>query len=337
MGNVESAESSLSGASALTNERDPKVPLAMMAVSRKIFLHKGHIGRLRNAMAHFSDDLGMITREGFDKALEMVNVPGAEVFDLLFTMWDNADDGKVSSKQFCRGISPLACAFDDLSSTIRFALRISDESHRGRTNKKELYELLFGINSTASYFGDSHLLQEEIEIIVDTVFEEGGEKSHTECIRKLVMNPYVRRFASGKKRSRVAFKKALVTEYIFEKDALVTEYVLDNIEALAISAAYKRNNHNCEPGESRDDNNLYQEYQLPLSENGTTTSSLDERESLEVIATAQNRDPPSSDTSYDRYQACTELRDPPSSNSYSTYERKISMPISRDPPSRMNE
>mmetsp|Transcript_11041 Transcript_11041/g.26063 ORF Transcript_11041/g.26063 Transcript_11041/m.26063 type:complete len:337 (-) Transcript_11041:91-1101(-) len=336
MGNTKSSESTLSRGSPLNHERDQKkAALAMMAVARKISLQKGHIVRLRNAMSEFSDDVGTIPRKGFDEALELANLPGPEVFDLLFTMWENADKGKVSSKAFCCGVSPLACPFDDLSSIIQFALSISDDSHRGHTNKKELYELLLGINSTASYFGDPHLLTREIEIIVDTVFAEGGEQNRTDCVRKLAMNPYVKRFALGKKRLNVRFKEALVTEYVFDKDALVTEYVLDNIEALIISSTCNSNAHTFEVGESRDDIDLSRGHQPRPTEDGNATPLLDERESFEY-ATVQNRNPPTSDDN-DNSQVCAELRDPPSRHSYSTYQRTSSMQMSRDPPSSINE
>jgi len=118
--------------------------LAMMAVARKIFLQRVHILALRNAMSNFSDDFGMIKREGFDQALNFADLSKFEILDLLFTMWDNACDDKVSSKKFCIGISPLACPFDDLPSTIGFALRLSADLNPGHIERQELHELLTG-------------------------------------------------------------------------------------------------------------------------------------------------------------------------------------------------
>jgi hypothetical protein len=45
------------------------------------------------------------------------------------------------------------------------------------------------------------------------MFDGGIYKiSHQDCLRRLVANPYVKRFASGKTRTSVQFKKELVTE-----------------------------------------------------------------------------------------------------------------------------
>jgi len=212
--------------------------LAMMAVAQKIFLKKVHILILRYAMAKHSDDFGMIERQGFNMALTRANLSNiTNVFDLLFSMWDNADDGKVSYKEFCLGISPLACPSDNLSVILRFALHVCDDLDRKRIERKKLQELLTGINSTASYFGDAHLLTVEIDDIVEAVFEEEESISHDKCVKQLSTNPYIKRFVSGKARSNVRFRDVLETNYIFDKEKLVTEYIIDGID-IQIPPAY---------------------------------------------------------------------------------------------------
>ena len=118
--------------------------LAMMAVSQKFYLKRVHVLMLRYAMAKFSDDFGMIGREGFDQARAKAKLTKVEIFELLFTMWDNAESRKVSCKGFCVGISPLACPWGDLSTSIEFALRVSDDSGRKHIHRKDLHELLIG-------------------------------------------------------------------------------------------------------------------------------------------------------------------------------------------------
>jgi Ca2+-binding EF-hand superfamily protein len=120
------------------------VSLAMMAVARNCFLEKAQIISLRNAMTGFSDAFGMIKREGFDQALDLANLSNVEIFDLLFTMWDNKGDDRVSSKEFCIGISPLACPSDNTPTIINFALQVSDDLNRGYIEIQELHELLTG-------------------------------------------------------------------------------------------------------------------------------------------------------------------------------------------------
>jgi hypothetical protein len=149
MGNTVSSSVSTPGCLRNSNgadaNHDDELPtLAMMAVARKVFLKKVHILMLRYSMAKLSDEYGMIEREGFDQAVARLNLSNIEIFDLLFTMWDNTADGKVPYKKFCMGISPLACPTDDLAVAIQFALRVSDDKDRKFIEWKELHELLMG-------------------------------------------------------------------------------------------------------------------------------------------------------------------------------------------------
>lgn len=275
MGNTKSSSSWTAGRfTTFNNDNSQEIPLAMMAVARNAFLHRAHILSLRNAMFNYSDEDGMIKRDGFDKALNIAHLSNVEVFDLLFTMWDNAEDEKVSVKEFCVGTSPLACPFDDLPSIIAFAFRVGGDVNRGIVKRQELKDVLTGINSTASFFGDSHLIPEEIEAVLDTVFEGRREQTQEDCVRRLSINPYVKRFASGKPRARVQFKEMLVTKYMFEKCGLVTDYViiLDDIDALISSACKK--NKNVEETEA--DYRFFKSEQQLTFQNSDPILSLDE-------------------------------------------------------------
>lgn len=338
MGNTESSSSSSSPSTGILRRNGDNtlevVSLAMMAVARNIFLKKVHILILRYAMAKLSDDFGMIQREGFERALAKANLSNVEIFDLLFTMWDNADDGKVFYKEFCMGIAPLACPFDDLSLILEFSLRVSDDLDRKYIEKKELHELLTGINSTALYFGDIHLLPVDIDGIVEAVFEQNEGTTHEECVRRLSMNPYIKRFASGKVRRNIRFKDILVTNYIFDKEMLVTEYIVDDTDTLITSACDDEKDNIFENGESsRDDNNdaPATEAHLLFMKDFVNAPLIDEIDSCEnsgkygnAIITKYCRDPPPS-IGRRGNRTYTEL-------SYSTYQRRMSPSISRDPP-----
>jgi hypothetical protein len=148
MGNTESSSPPTGCLRHKSNNSNPEEALpslAMMAVAQKILIKKVHILILRYTMAKYSDDFGMIERQGFDIALTKANLSNVtNVFDLLFTMWDNAKNGKVSYKEFCLGISPLACPSDNLSVILRFALQVCDDLDRELIERKELQELLAG-------------------------------------------------------------------------------------------------------------------------------------------------------------------------------------------------
>lgn len=301
MGNAKSSSASIQCAA-------EEASLAMMAVSRNCFLEKAQIISLRNAMTAFSDAFGMIKREGFDQALDLANLSNVEIFDLLFTMWDNKGDEKVSSKEFCIGISLLACPFDNTPTIINFALQVSDDLKRGYIEIQELHELLTGINSTASYFGDFHLTPEDIDTIVEVVFEkEDAEITHGDCIRMISMNPYVKRFASGRVRMRVQFKKDLVMEYIY-----------DNInDSQPLASIVKENDY-------IQSDNLYDDNAAANSQQLVVTSLLDETESWESASSCS-------------VVESVKILDPPSVHSYSTYQQHRTMDIirkSKDPPTK---
>jgi Ca2+-binding EF-hand superfamily protein len=130
--------------SALASENETPVNLAMMAVARNVQVDKTQIMALRNAMAANADDNGKVSREGFDRALELSNLSGMEIFDLLFTMWDNVGEDSVPLKTFCTGISPLSCPYDELSVVIRFALRVCDDTNRGIIDGHDVQNVLYG-------------------------------------------------------------------------------------------------------------------------------------------------------------------------------------------------
>ena len=125
-------------------EGESPPPLTMMAVAQKIGIKKVHIMMLRFSMAKLSDKFGMIQRDGFEKALVRANLSDLQVFNMLFTLWDNAENGKVPYREFCIGISPLSCPFDDLAAILEFAIRVNDNPNRKHIEWKEVYELLSG-------------------------------------------------------------------------------------------------------------------------------------------------------------------------------------------------
>ena len=121
------------------------------------------------------------------------------------------------------------------------------------------------------------------------------------------MNPYVKRFASGRVRMRVQFKKDLVMEYIY-----------DNInDSQPLSSIVKENDY-VQRGNIYDDNAAANSQQLVV------TSLLDETESWESTSSCSEVE-------------SVKILDPPSVHSYSTYQQHRTMDIirkSKDPPTK---
>jgi hypothetical protein len=210
------------------------VNLAMMAVARKTRLGRCQIIELRNAMSRYADEYGNVNREDYNHALVLTNLSSVEILDLLFTLWDHDGNDKVPYKGFCIGISPLSCPHDGVKNILRFALEVCDDRDLGFSRVYDLQTLLDGIISTASYFGDIPLSGEEITAVLESTFEGGMYKiAHEDCIRRLSLNPYIRRFISGRKRVHVHFKAELVTEIKIDlpradRSLLSTRMLLEN-------------------------------------------------------------------------------------------------------------
>jgi hypothetical protein len=123
----------------------------------------------------------------------------------------------------------------------------------------------------------------------------------------LSMNPYVKRFASGRVRMRVQFKKDLVVEYIY-----------DNINDPQPLSSIVKENDNVQRGGLYDDNASANSKQL------VATSLLDETESWESTSSCSEVE-------------SVKILDPPSMHSYSTYHQHRAMDIihkPKDPPTK---
>ncbi|KAL7447916.1 hypothetical protein ACHAXS_000107, partial [Conticribra weissflogii] len=71
---------------------------------------------------------------------------------------------------FFAGLSPLASVLD-VSTKLRFAFQVFDHKKTGRISRERLEAMLGAINSTASFFGDAVLLESQIGIVVNDIFE----------------------------------------------------------------------------------------------------------------------------------------------------------------------
>lgn len=71
-----------------------------------------------------------------------------------------------------------------------------------------------------------------------------------DCVKLLLLNPYVKRFASGKSRVNLRFGDVLVKNYIFDKEKLVTEYIVDDIDNLITSKCDNEKENIPQTGES---------------------------------------------------------------------------------------
>lgn len=120
----------------------------MMALANQLQLQRFQIVIIRESLLSFADNDGFVHREAFDLALNRAKITdqtAVEIFDLLFTMWDHFGILRIPAIAFVTGIAPLACASDDLKSTLRFSLDISDECNNGKVGRAALHDMLISM------------------------------------------------------------------------------------------------------------------------------------------------------------------------------------------------
>lgn len=179
----------------------PRMALSAMADMLKIT--QPQLKDLRNASLRLAkpsrDKINsgpVITRRSFHKAMKEVNLDEetVDVFDHLYTMWDTRGEGKLNLLLFLASISPLASTMD-IEGKLKFALEIYDVHQTGRLNGDNAMAILGGINATASYFGDSVITPQAIEIVIDDVFEGQNEIYYQDRISHLANHPAVIQFS----------------------------------------------------------------------------------------------------------------------------------------------
>lgn len=92
-----------------------------------------------------------------------------DVFDQLFTMWDKSGDDEVNTILFLASVSPLSSVMDT-ATKLEFALKMFDANETGRISHGGMMKLFDGINATASYFGDTVITPNQIEMMCQDIF-----------------------------------------------------------------------------------------------------------------------------------------------------------------------
>jgi Ca2+-binding EF-hand superfamily protein len=127
-------------------QKNTAKPLAITAVSLTLKLQKSKVLYLRDVLSSFADDDGCINYDHFKKGLKkakFIKSREADVFDLLFTMWDSDGEDKILLKDLVVGIAPLACPEEGLGKILQFAMILSDQDKRGTIGHDELEDVLY--------------------------------------------------------------------------------------------------------------------------------------------------------------------------------------------------
>lgn len=138
------------------------------------------------------------SREDLQDAMNNVKLDAndKDILDNLFTMWDKDGDNKVEIIYFLAGVSPLASTMD-VETKLLFAFEVFDVNNSGRIKKSDAVKILNGINSTASYFGDSVLNNKAIYVLVDDVYKDQAEIYYEEYTDLFASHPAVVQFINS--------------------------------------------------------------------------------------------------------------------------------------------
>jgi Ca2+-binding EF-hand superfamily protein len=177
--------------------------MAFSAIADMLVITRPQMMELRNACLRLSkpnrdktNPGPVITKRSFQKAMEEIGLPAedVDVFDHLFTMWDVRGEEKLFLLSFISGISPLASTMD-VAVKIQFAIEIFDVHQTGRLKIEDALAIFGGINATASYFGDSVITPQTIELVMEDIFNEKNEIYYMEHINEFATHPAIIQFS----------------------------------------------------------------------------------------------------------------------------------------------
>ena len=159
--------------------------MAIAAMSNVTSVEKKELMQMQKIYAEIGSRSGnpdIITKDEFQEGLATVTITDSdkEILERLFIMLDKTGDYTINYKEFLCGISPLITG--TVSEKLTFACEMSDVDATGMIKPHELAFVLKAMNSTASYFGDPVMTQEQIEQLTDEVFKEYDKESAKELL-----------------------------------------------------------------------------------------------------------------------------------------------------------
>jgi len=180
--------------------------MAIAAMSNVTSIEKKELLQMQKAFAEIAGRSGnpeVISKDEFSEALASIAITESdkEILERLFIMLDKTGDYTISFKEFLCGIAPLITG--TVIEKITFALELYDLDGAGLVKPFQFTFVLKSMNSTASFFGDPVMTQEQIEQLTDEVFKEfdkdgAGEIGFSMCVQFAAENVLVQSFINGK-------------------------------------------------------------------------------------------------------------------------------------------
>lgn len=129
-----------------------------------------------------------ITREEFGEALNIFGIAEDDdkTLDRAFNCFDGGKDKQINFKELISGVSILLGS--DLDEKIALSFELFDVDGQKLIKRNEMIEVLSGMNSVASFFGEGTLSKEQIEAMVEKAFEGQAGGLDKETYYKAIQN-----------------------------------------------------------------------------------------------------------------------------------------------------
>mmetsp|Transcript_4279 Transcript_4279/g.6512 ORF Transcript_4279/g.6512 Transcript_4279/m.6512 type:complete len:193 (-) Transcript_4279:179-757(-) len=113
-------------------------------------------------------------RETWESAQEAIAIDDSdrEIFERLFTLYDKRGGDEVIIREFLVGLATITN--NTIEERIQLAMELYDDCSSTSTaflSKTETKAVLNSMNKTCNFFGDTQLSHEQIEELVESVFE----------------------------------------------------------------------------------------------------------------------------------------------------------------------
>ncbi|GMH97765.1 hypothetical protein TrST_g12646 [Triparma strigata] len=192
------------GSSVLTGAGTTEMVLSNLEHSTAF--DKSELKVLQNKFVELAQKQGnpnTITEEEFREALGAIGIIESDqiILHQLFGVMDKEHDNQINFKNF------VTCASVMVSGNIKEKLNFSFELYCGdgmqEVSKQDMENILKHLNTTASWFGDPSLHDDEVSKLVDDVFEKhdaekSGTLTYSEYMHAVAENPILVQFFNGK-------------------------------------------------------------------------------------------------------------------------------------------
>lgn len=180
--------------------------MAIAAMANVTSLEKRELQSMQKAFMEISQRQGnpnTIAKDEFQEALEGCGITEAdnEILDRLFIMLDKTGDQQINYREFLCGIAPLITG--DVKEKLNFAFELYDVDGAGVVKKAEMTFVMRSMNDVSSYFGDPVMSQDQIQVLVDEIYEKFDDEenpqglNYKDFMNAVIQHPVLVSFVKG--------------------------------------------------------------------------------------------------------------------------------------------